>query len=141
MNTNEEYLCHRAWVVQCCRQHRGGNWPYKRRGEAWTGARWHLFLLLHTKTTLASQRALRLRVTFHCNPRIVTSVQQLYFLLWKKNQSRWWREILLSLGIDINSKDDLGQTALHRATRRKQKGVLETLLENATDVDCKNDNN
>lgn len=47
---------------------------------------------------------------------------------------------LLALGIDINSKDDLGQTALHRATRCKDENMVRLLLKSGADVECKDDN-
>jgi len=48
-------------------------------------------------------------------------------------------ETLLSLGIDVNSKDDLGQTALHRATHRKDEKMVRSLLKIGADVECKDD--
>ena len=39
-------------------------------------------------------------------------------------------ETLLALGIDVDSKDDLGQTALHRATRCKDEEMVRLLLKN-----------
>ena len=50
-------------------------------------------------------------------------------------------EALLSLGVDINSKDTLGQTALHRATRRKDEEMMRLLLKSGADVECKDDDN
>lgn len=46
---------------------------------------------------------------------------------------------LLALGIDINCKDGLGQTALHRATRCKDESMVRLLLKNGADVECKDD--
>ncbi|KAI4169534.1 MAG: hypothetical protein LQ343_005614 [Gyalolechia ehrenbergii] len=37
-------------------------------------------------------------------------------------------ENLLAVGVDVNSKDDLGQTALHRATRRKDKKMVHQVV-------------
>ena len=48
-------------------------------------------------------------------------------------------ETLLALGIDVNSKDDLGQTVLHRATRRINEKMVKLLLKNWADVECKDD--
>lgn len=48
-------------------------------------------------------------------------------------------QLLLSFGVDINGKDDSGQTSLHRATRRKNKFLMRFLLSNGAEVDCKND--
>lgn len=46
-------------------------------------------------------------------------------------------ETLLALGIDVNSKDDLGQTALHRATRCKDEKRVILLLKNGADVEAR----
>lgn len=46
---------------------------------------------------------------------------------------------LLALEIDINCKDDLGQTALHRATRCKDESMVRLLLKDGADVECKDD--
>ena len=48
-------------------------------------------------------------------------------------------ETLLALGIDVDSKDDLGQTALHRATRCKDEKMVRLLLKNGADVEYKDD--
>ncbi|KAL8876945.1 MAG: hypothetical protein Q9198_004945 [Flavoplaca austrocitrina] len=48
-------------------------------------------------------------------------------------------ETLLIRGTDVNSKDNLGQTSLHRATRREDEKMVKLLLENGADVDCKDD--
>ncbi|KAL8991865.1 MAG: hypothetical protein Q9169_007581 [Polycauliona sp. 2 TL-2023] len=48
-------------------------------------------------------------------------------------------ETLLELGTDVNSKDYLGQTALHRATRRENEKIMRLLLKSGADVDCKDD--
>lgn len=50
-------------------------------------------------------------------------------------------ETLLSLGIDVDLKDNLGQTALHRATRRKDEKMVRLLLSSGADVECKDDDN
>ena len=48
-------------------------------------------------------------------------------------------ETLLALSVDVNSKDDLGQTALHRGTRCRDEKMVRLLLENGADVECKDD--
>jgi len=48
-------------------------------------------------------------------------------------------ETILALGIDVDSKDDLGQTALHRATRRKDENMVRLLLKSEADVESKDD--
>lgn len=48
-------------------------------------------------------------------------------------------ETILALGIDVDSKDDLGQTALHRATHRKDENMVRLLLKSGADVECKDD--
>ena len=46
---------------------------------------------------------------------------------------------LLDSGVNINSKDNTGQTSLHRAIRRGSEGMMRLLIMNGADVDCKND--
>ena len=48
-------------------------------------------------------------------------------------------ETLLSLGICVNSKDDLGQIALHPAALRKHEGMMKQLLKIGADVECTDD--
>ncbi|KAI4193103.1 MAG: hypothetical protein LQ346_004006 [Caloplaca aetnensis] len=48
-------------------------------------------------------------------------------------------ETLLTVGIDLNSRDDLGQTALHRATRRNAERMVKSLLRSGADIECKDD--
>lgn len=48
-------------------------------------------------------------------------------------------ETLLAFGVDVNSKDDLGQTLLHRATHRKSEAMIMLLLKHGADVDAKGD--
>ncbi|KAL9014774.1 MAG: hypothetical protein Q9180_008921, partial [Flavoplaca navasiana] len=48
-------------------------------------------------------------------------------------------ETLLRRGTDVDSKDNLGQSSLHRATRREDEKMVRLLLENGADVDCKDD--
>ena len=48
-------------------------------------------------------------------------------------------ETLLALGVNVDSKDDLGQTSLHRATRRNSEVMMSLLLKNGASVDSKGD--
>lgn len=46
---------------------------------------------------------------------------------------------LLSVGVDVNAKDSVCQTALHRATRRANEEMMKLLLKNGAEVDAKDD--
>lgn len=46
---------------------------------------------------------------------------------------------LLDLFVDVNAKDSLGQTSLHRATRRKNESLIKLLLIKEAMIDCKDD--
>lgn len=48
-------------------------------------------------------------------------------------------EILLSSGIDVNSKDSAGQTSLHRATHCGHEGMIRFLIKYGADIECQND--
>ncbi|KAI9721649.1 MAG: hypothetical protein M1828_005016 [Chrysothrix sp. TS-e1954] len=48
-------------------------------------------------------------------------------------------EALLPLGLNVDSKDELGQTALHRATRRKYDRMIRLLLKHGANIECKDD--
>jgi ankyrin repeat protein len=48
-------------------------------------------------------------------------------------------QILLSAGVDVDAKDSIGQTSLHRATRRGSARLIRTLFRNGAKVDIMND--
>jgi ankyrin repeat protein len=48
-------------------------------------------------------------------------------------------ELLLSDYVDVNCKDNTGQTSLHRATRRGSESIVEILLKHGADIDSVND--
>ncbi|KAL8684464.1 MAG: hypothetical protein Q9224_006336, partial [Gallowayella concinna] len=48
-------------------------------------------------------------------------------------------ETLLRLDTDVNCKDNLGQTALHRATHRADEKMVRLLLKNGADIESKDD--
>ena len=48
-------------------------------------------------------------------------------------------QILLNAGVDVNSRDSMGQASLHRATRRESAEIIRVLLNNGAEVDLKND--
>lgn len=48
-------------------------------------------------------------------------------------------EFLLKSGVDVNSKDSVGQTPLHRATHCGHGDMVRFLLSHDANVDCKND--
>ncbi|KAL8636119.1 MAG: hypothetical protein Q9228_006451 [Teloschistes exilis] len=48
-------------------------------------------------------------------------------------------ETLLILEINVDSKDNRGQTALHRATRREDEKMVRLVLKSGADVECKDD--
>lgn len=60
------------------------------------------------------------------------------FLAVERNHPRMV-QLLLSSGVDINSKDNIGQSSLHRATRRGSEVLMRTLLDNGADIEQKND--
>ena len=45
----------------------------------------------------------------------------------------------MNAGVDVNTKDNVGQFALHRATHRGHKEIIQLLLENGAEVDAQND--
>lgn len=49
-------------------------------------------------------------------------------------------EVLLQSGVDVNSKDHTGQTALHRATRCDSESMIKALITSGAEIDIKNDN-
>ena len=46
---------------------------------------------------------------------------------------------LLAAGVNVESRDSMGDTSLHRATRRKNEALMRLLLERGAKVDAKND--
>ena len=48
-------------------------------------------------------------------------------------------ETLLSSGIDVNSRDSVGQTSLHRATHCGHEEMIRFLIKYGADIDCQND--
>lgn len=48
-------------------------------------------------------------------------------------------EVLLSSGVDVNSKDSMGQTSLHRATHCGHEDIIRLLMKHGADIDCHND--
>ena len=48
-------------------------------------------------------------------------------------------QTLLDSGVNIDCQDNMGQTALHRATRRESAEIVEILLRKGAQVDLKND--
>lgn len=50
-------------------------------------------------------------------------------------------EFVLSLGSDINMKDNAGNTPLHRAVACHRKDIIQVLLENGADISIKNNRN
>jgi len=46
---------------------------------------------------------------------------------------------LLNLGVDVNSRDSMGQSSLHRATRAKRRDMVRFLIEHNAEIDCQND--
>lgn len=49
-------------------------------------------------------------------------------------------EALLQSGVDVNAKDHVSQTALHRATRCESESMIKALMAHGADIDVKNDN-
>lgn len=49
-------------------------------------------------------------------------------------------QALTQSGVDVNAKDNTGQTALHRATRCESKSMIRALISSGAEVDEKNDN-
>ena len=48
-------------------------------------------------------------------------------------------QLLLGSGVNVDTKDSMGQTSLHRATHRGDEGMIRLLLKNDADIDCQND--
>ena len=48
-------------------------------------------------------------------------------------------QILLEAGVNVNAKDNVSQTPLHRATRRENEALIRLLLKYGAAVDCKDD--
>lgn len=61
-----------------------------------------------------------------------------FFIALERSQINVARS-LLAAGVDLNSKDHTGQTALHRATRKQDVGVMRFLIEAGISIDAEND--
>ena len=48
-------------------------------------------------------------------------------------------QTLLSYNVDVNSRDNIGQTSLHRATRVGNENIMRILLDHGAEVDILND--
>ena len=48
-------------------------------------------------------------------------------------------QLLLGSGVNVDTKDSMGQTSLHRATHRGDERMIRLLLKNGADIDCQND--